>query len=351
MSNFEISAGVIPSALKIVIYGPEGIGKSTFASGFPNALFIDTEGSTKCLSVRRLPAPTSWQMLKDEVEHVKRNPTICDTLVIDTFDWAEAHCLKYICDNANKKGIEDFGYGKGYIYEKEEIARFLHLLDDVVDLGIHVVLTAHAQLRKVEQPENTGTYDHWEMKLGQKTSSQISPLVKEWADMVLFANYKTIVIAQDDSGQKYKANGGRRVMYTSHTPWWDAKNRFGLPEELDFLFGEIAGVLVPRDQLGTEKAVETVYEQKREVIEAAAKLDSLIEEEPAPAPEKQIPQALADLMVSSGISEADIRLAVSAQGIYPEDVPVAEYDESVINGMIIAQWDGLVNYIKQLKGE
>lgn len=140
-------------------------------------------------------------------------------------------------------------------------------------------------------------------------------------------------------------------MYTSHTPWWDAKNRFGLPEELDFLFGEIAGVLVPRNQLGTEKAVETIYEQKREMIEAAAKLDSLIEEEPAPAPEKQIPRALADLMASSGISEADIRLAVSAQGIYPDDVPVADYDASVINGMIIAQWDGLVNYIKQLKGE
>lgn len=365
MSNFNITAGVIPSALKIVVYGPEGIGKSTFASCFPNPLFIDTEGSTKYLPVRRLDTPTSWQMLKDEIEWIRQNPTVCDTLVIDTFDWAESHCIKAICDKANKTGIEDFGYGKGYIYEKEEIAKFLHSLEEVVAQGIHVVLTAHAQLRKVEQPENTGTYDHWEMKLGQKTGSLISPMVKEWADMVIFANYKTIVVAQDDKGQKHKATGGRRVMYTNHTPWWDAKNRFGLPEEMDFLFGNIAGVLVPREQLGTDSALETVYQQKAETMAAVAheqsKMETFIEEPPAPpavpepAPQVKetppgLPKALTDLMAADGITEADIRMAVARQGIYPEDMPITDYDDSVINGLIIGQWDGLKEFIKQLKG-
>jgi hypothetical protein len=373
MSNFNITAGVIPSALKIVVYGPEGIGKSTFASSFPNALFIDTEGSTKYLPVRRLDTPTSWQMLKDEIEYVRQNPTVCDTLVIDTFDWAESHCIKAICDKSNKTGIEDFGYGKGYIYEKEEIARFLHSLDDVVAQGIHVVLTAHAQLRKVEQPENTGTYDHWEMKLGQKTGSLISPMVKEWADMVLFANYKTIVVAQNNKGTKHKATGGRRVMYTNHTPWWDAKNRFGLPEEMDFLFGNIAGVLIPREQLGTDRAMETVYQQKAETMAAAAReqqsrVETFVEEPPAaaaipkpapPAREKPtftpappgLPKALTDLMTADGITEADIRMAVARQGIYPEDTPVTDYDDRTLNGLIIGQWDGLKSFIKQLKGE
>lgn len=348
MSNFQINEGLQVSAIKTVIYGPEGIGKTTFAACFPNPLFIDTEGSTKFMNVRRLPTPTSWQMLKDEIDHVKQNPTICDTLVIDTFDWAETHCIKHICDNANKKGIEDFGYGKGYIYEKEEIARFLHSLEDVVALGIHVVLTAHAQLRKVEQPENTGTYDHWEMKLGQKTGSLISPMVKEWADLLLFANYKTVVVTTEDG--KHKAQGGRRVMYTTHTPWWDAKNRFMFPDELEFNFSEIARVILQRNQFdsATQKIVN-------------APLDPLqiIEEQPEPVPEappaapigKQIPKALADLMAADRITEADIQLAVATQGIYPPDVPVADYDSSVINGMIIAQWDGLKTYINQLKGE
>ena len=344
MSNFEISSGIIPSAQKIVIYGPEGIGKSTFAGRFPGALFIDTEGSTKAYPFRRLPAPSSWQMLKDEIDHVKQNMTICQTLVIDTFDWAESLCVRFICDNANKKGIEDFGYGKGYIYEKEEIARLLHSLDEVVALGIHVVLTAHAQLRKIEQPENTGTYDHWELKLGQKTGSQISPMVKEWADLVLFANYKTIVVAQDDNGQKYKANGGRRVMYTTHTPWWDAKNRYGLPEECDFNFDAIAGVLKPY-------ADGKIYGQQPEAVpgvrEAEQKLDAILDEPQAP----QIPKALADLMNADGITEADIRMAVAEQGFYPADVPVVNYDADLINGLIIGQWEGLKNYINSIKGD
>ena len=64
----EIIRGKIKSAQKIVVYGPEGIGKSTFASKFPDPLFIDTEGSTKHLDVARTPTPTSWTMLLQQVE-------------------------------------------------------------------------------------------------------------------------------------------------------------------------------------------------------------------------------------------------------------------------------------------
>ena len=82
-----------------------------------------------------------------------------------------------------------------------------------------------------------------ELKLGKKTSSQTSPLVKEWADMLLFANYKTYSVAVDDKGKKHKAQGVKRVMYTSHHPCWDAKNRYGLPEECEFDYSVIAGII------------------------------------------------------------------------------------------------------------
>lgn len=229
----NITRGKIKSAQKVVIYGPEGIGKSTFASQFPNPLFIDTEGSTKNLDVARMDKPTSWTMLKSQLEYVKNNPTVCKTVVIDTIDWAEQLCIDDVCAQYGKKGIEDFGYGNGYVYEKEEFGRFLNSLEDLIDKGINVVLTAHAQLRKFSQPDEIGEYDRWELKLGKKTASQISPLVKEWADMVLFANYKTVAVATDKDGKKYKAQGGGRVMYTLHHPCWDAKNRHGLPEEMD----------------------------------------------------------------------------------------------------------------------
>lgn len=210
---YEITSGVVSSAQKVVIYGPEGIGKSTFAAQFPDPVFIDTEGSTKKLNIRRFPKPTSWEMLKNEVKEAM-NGRLCKTLVIDTFDWAEQLCIETICSAHQKKGIEDFGYGNGYVYEKEEIGKFLNLLQEVVDSGINVVLTAHAQMRKFEQPDELGAYDRWELKLGKKTSSQISPLVKEWADMVLFANYKTYAVAVDKDGKKFKA----QVLGVTATP-------------------------------------------------------------------------------------------------------------------------------------
>ena len=203
----EIIRGVIPCAKKVVIYGPEGIGKSTFASKFPDPVFIDTEGSTNSMDVARLPKASSWQMLLDQVDYVRTHPTMCKTLVIDTIDWAESMCIRHICDKHRKSGIEDFGYGNGYVYVKEELGKFLNQLTEVVEVGVNVVLTAHAQIRKFEQPDELGAYDRWELKLGKKTASQTSPLIKEWADMLLFANYKTFSIAVDDKGKKEESPG------------------------------------------------------------------------------------------------------------------------------------------------
>ncbi len=286
---FPITSGVQKKAQKAVIYGPEGIGKSTMAARFPGALFIDTEGSTAgmnvdrlpapaswsmlmdevryvrdnpslCrtlvldtadwaaqlstagMNVDRLPAPASWSMLMDEVRYVRDNPSLCRTLVLDTADWAAQLCTRHICEKADKKGIEDFGYGKGYVYVAEEFGRLLNLLQEVADRGVHVVLTAHAKIRKFEQPDEMGAYDRWELKLAGKEEKSLSALVKEWADLVLFANYKTYSVAVDDKGQKRKAQGGARVMYTTHHPCWDAKNRHGLSDELPFDYSAIAHI-------------------------------------------------------------------------------------------------------------
>lgn len=238
----RITKGVLHCAKKILLYGPEGIGKSTLAAHFPGAVFIDTEGSTTHMDVARFETPSSWQMLLNEVQYVIDHPDICKTLVIDTADWAERMEIEELCKKKGWDGLEGAGYGRGYQYSAEEFGKLLNKLTEVIHKGINVVMTAHAQLRKVELPEEMGTYDHWEMK----TSKKVAPMIREFMDAVLFLNYKTVIVNVDGKGQtkgKNKATGGRRVMYTTHTPFWDAKNRFGLPDEIPLDFNEIAHIL------------------------------------------------------------------------------------------------------------
>lgn len=361
---YEITSGVVSSAQKVVIYGPEGIGKSTFAAQFPDPVFIDTEGSTKKLNIKRFPKPSSWEMLKNEVKEAM-NGRLCKTLVIDTIDWAEQLCINSLCSTYQKTGIEEFGWGNGYVYEKEDFGKFLNLLQEVVDSGINVVLTAHAQMRKFEQPDELGAYDRWELKLGKKTSSQISPLVKEWADMVLFANYKTYAVAVDKDGKKFKAQGGDRVMYTTHHPCWDAKNRDGLPPEMPFDFGGIAHLFtfsgqhsnssatvataVAVEDATTKRPVQT--EQKADEPKANEPLTDLSGfEDVAPPPiviPEGIPKALADLMRANSVSESDIRLVVSQRNYFPYDTPITNYPDDFVQGCLIGAWEQMLPLIRE----
>ena len=120
-------------------------------------------------------------------KHIPVSPYIC--LLYTSL------CIESVLQAHGKKGIEDFGYGNGYTYVAEEWGRFLNLLQDVIDVAnINVVLTAHAIIRKFEQPNEMGSYDRYELKLGKKTTAQTAPLTKEWADMVLFANYRTCLL-------------------------------------------------------------------------------------------------------------------------------------------------------------
>ena len=91
----NITSGIQARAQRVVIYGTEGIGKSTLASQFPKPLFIDTEGSTSNMDVKRLDKPTSWTMLMNQIAFVKANPDKFKTLVIDT-------CLLYTSDAADE---------------------------------------------------------------------------------------------------------------------------------------------------------------------------------------------------------------------------------------------------------
>ena len=268
--GIPITRGRVESAKKVILYGPEGIGKSTLASKFPDAVFIDTEGSTKELEVARYPAPASWHDVIIDVKDCASEGQF-KALVIDTADWAEQLCVKATCEKQGVGGIEEFGYGKGYVYLAENFAELLKACDKCIEAGINVVFTAHAQMRKFEQPDEMGAYDRWEMKLSKK----VAPMLKEWADMVLFCNYKTDVITDQNTKSK-KAVGGRRVMYASHHPCWDAKNRYNLPDQMEMEFSNIKHLFEGMswdDPVGTDYRVklreymkDMTKEEKAEIV-------------------------------------------------------------------------------------
>lgn len=364
----KIISGKIKKYQKIVVYGPEGIGKSTFASQFPAPLFIDTEGSTAHLSVDRVERPSSWAMLMQYIENLKKDHQGYQTLVIDTIDWAEHQCVDYICNKNQKQGIEEFGYGKGYVYEKEEFGRLLNKLQDLVDTDMNVVLTAHCLIRKFERPDQT-PYDRYELKLNKAGTQKISDLVKEWCDMLLFANYKVEVYKTDskDAGsKKVKAIGGQRVMYTCHHLNWDAKNRHGLKEELPFDYKQIASH-IPGDQYHkTEQIMQQFAHEtlanvdkppipmghpKPETEKKSGQADQRKQKEETAVPDDQnadLPKALADLMADNNVTEQEIRKAVAFRGYFPEDMAITDYPKDFIEGCLIAAFDQIMKVIHKM---
>ncbi len=324
----EITSGKIKSAQKVVIYGAEGVGKTTFAARFPDPVFIDTEGGTRRYDVRRLPAPTSWTMLLEDVKYVIKNPSCCKTLVIDTADWAEKLCAENMLAKYGKNGIEDFGYGKGYTYLNEEFGKLLNLCEEVIGKGVNVVLCAHAQMRKFEQPDEFGAYDRWELKL----TKQNAPMLKEWADMLLFANYETVIIKDSKSGRA-KAQGNKRVMFATHHSCWDAKNREGLPDKLNFDYGEISHVFEDRE----EKQPEPIIEKPAE------------DELPFTFDEPDYMKKLRDLMDANRVTDYEIMRVVSERGYFPKDMKIEDYPKEFTEGVLIGAWEQVFKQIEALR--
>lgn len=341
----NITRGIIPTARKVVIYGPEGIGKSTFASQFPGAVFLDTEGSTVHMDVARFDPPAAWKDVLATVDWAIQNADKIGTFVIDTMDWAEALAIRAVCAAKHVDGIEDIPYGKGYVFVKDLIRELLERLDRLRDKGVHIVLTAHAIVRKFEQPDELGSYDRYSLKLNEKN---VAPLVKEWADMLLFANYRTDVVTTQD-GKKKATGGKKRVMYASHAAAWDAKNRFGLPDEMPFSYDSIAHLFVTSadDDSAAPEAAPAPEVKKNPSARKTAKKAPAEAEDARPAsmtsddPEKDaLLSRLWVLMKSIHANDPLLLQAVVAEKeYYAGDVQPRDYDTEFIRDVLLEAWE------------
>jgi signal recognition particle receptor subunit beta len=233
---------------RVVIYGVESVGKTTFASKFPSPLFLDIEGGSNHLNVDRVVV-SSWKELGECIQEASR--TDYETVVIDSADWAERLAVEDLLATNKKQSVEDFGFGKGWVMAAEKVSRFLTALDTLIDAGKHVVVLAHSKVQRTEPPDILAAYDRYELKL----SKQSSPLVKEWADELWFFRFKTKAVSQENG--KAKGIGGKeRIILTTHSAAYDAKTRSGLAEELPMEWESVAHVFGKPAPKTSEPAVE-----------------------------------------------------------------------------------------------
>ena len=256
----NIIKGKQQRAQRVVIYGVESVGKSTFAAQFPKPLFLDIEQGTSHLDVDRCDI-ANWKQLTDALAEAKS--TDYKTIVIDSADWAERLCVEDLLASSKKTSIEDFGYGKGWVMVAERISRMLTSIDALIDAGKHVVLIAHSRIVKFEAPDALAPYDRYELKL----SKQCSPLLKEFADELWFLRFKTKV-STTDTGRGKGLGGKERVMLTTHSAAYDAKTRSGLAEELPLEWAAVAHLFQPVAKPKAEPAVEIIGRESLATIKA-----------------------------------------------------------------------------------
>jgi len=333
----EISNGVENTPIKAVIYGAEGIGKSTLASKMPKAIFFDIECGTARLAVQRTrpiskPFEDFNEIMADFTEIINRRKELgIETIVFDTVDALELLITKQVCKKYGKDGIESFGYSKGYTYVAEEMKRFLEKCDAAIFAGLNVTLLAHAKITKFEQPDEMGAYDRWELKLTKRSA----PLVKEWADLLLFCNYKTTVIVSGEGpDRKKKAQGGERVMYTTHHSCWDAKNRFNLAEELPLSYDSIYQLYsAPKAEIDFGVPAGSLMGNQND---QPFDIESVVPDEPM-----NMKDALRALMKNDKISEKKVLEALGGKYSKLDEIP-----DDYIENNLIAKWDRFKFFIK-----
>jgi hypothetical protein len=234
LSDVMTSGAGLPN--RGVLHGPEGSGKTSFGCYSPRPIVMMTRGETGLLTLidagrvpetPHLPELMTWEDLLAAIESLTNEQHDYRTLVIDTINGAERLCHEHVCQRAfdGRWGRDGFtAYMAGYDVALADWRGFLNALDQLrAQRRMSILALAHTKITPFHNPEGPD-YDRYTVDLHHKTWG----LTHKWADLVLFCNF----VAHIDA--KGKAWGGsRRMIYTTRTAAYDAKNRHGLPEQID----------------------------------------------------------------------------------------------------------------------
>jgi hypothetical protein len=226
----------------LVIHGGEGIGKSTLAASAPSPIFIAAEDGLENIDAEAVePYPSKWEDVLAALDYVATLKN--ETVAVDSLDWLEPLCWDFVVRQANSakiKGIEDFGYGKGYTAALDQWRVFLAKLSKLRALDKHIVLIAHT-VRKLFKNPIGDDYEQFTVKLNEKASG----LIVEWSDIVGYCCED--VATEDTSGRVKAQSSGKRIIRTSPHPAYLAKTRFQLPARLPLSWKALGQAIVDAD--------------------------------------------------------------------------------------------------------
>ena len=218
---------------KVLAYGVQGIGKTTWGCTFDTPILLRIEDGAAALDVPTFPKLVETYAELCEAINALHGDHGFKALVVDSLDWLEPIIWRATCARLGVESIEQPGYGKGYVEADAEWRTIMGGFDSLrLNRGMTIVLVAHAEIKRFEAPDGE-PYDRYQIKLHKRAWA----LWQEWADMVLFANYRRHMIKTKDGGKKnpdkYRAEGsGERCLFTDERPAYLAKNRWGLPHEI-----------------------------------------------------------------------------------------------------------------------
>jgi hypothetical protein len=228
-------------APRVMLYGPHGLGKTTFGAGAPDPIFILTEDGLGLLEVDHFPLATSVDDVMEAIGSLYTEDHNFKTVVIDSLDWMDNLIWNYI-NHSGKYAEKDLAFGKGAVIAADmwrDILGGLSALRD--DKGMAIIMLAHSEIKRFDSPE-VEPYERYQPKLQARSSA----LVQEWCDAVFFTNFKTVVKKEEVGFNNQVARGittGERLIYTTERPAYLAKNRFNLPDQLPLSWDAFADQL------------------------------------------------------------------------------------------------------------
>lgn len=245
----DISSTSKPLPSRWGLYAINGFGKTSLWAHAPSPIFIQTQGETgleTLISAGQLP-PTphfpeigTWAELTAALRTLQTEEHAYKTLVIDTANGAERMLHEYVCqrDYNGDWDSKEYGFlawgGKGFETSLADWRLFLSALDKLrIERGMTIALLVHTKVNAFKNPSGADFYKYTP-DMHEKTWG----LTRGWLDNTLFGNFEVTVMSgakETRSDRKGKAaESSARILYTSSdNPVFDAKNRLGLPAEIE----------------------------------------------------------------------------------------------------------------------